>query len=383
MFDYIIIGSGFAGAVIAERIANISSKKVLIIEKRNHIGGNCYDYYDENNILVHKYGPHIFHTHMKHVWDYLSNFTEWQEYEHKVLGLINGKKVPIPFNLNSLYEMMNYNTAKRLEDKLVKHFGYNIKIPILQLKNVEDKDLKFLADFVYKKVFLNYTEKQWGMKPEDLDPSVTARVPIYISRDDRYFQDEYQGMPKEGYTKLFERMINNSNIEIMLETDFKEVIELNHDKKKIFFMEKEFKGTLIYTGKIDEFFNYKFGKLPYRSLKFNFETINKEYFQETGTVNFPNDYDFTRITEFKHLTGQKSPKTSIVKEYPQEHNKTNIPYYPIPRQENLKIYKKYYAEAQKLDNVIFLGRLAQYKYYNMDIVIDSALKAFGEKITNE
>ena len=320
---------------------------------------------------------------MKHVWDYLSNFTKWHEYEHKVLGFIDGKHIPIPFNINSIYEIIDYNTAKNLENKLIKNFGYNIKVPILKLKNVEDKDLKFLADFVYKKVFLNYTKKQWGMKPEELDPSVTARVPIYISRDDRYFQDDYQGIPKEGYKKLFERMINNSNIELMLETNFKEVIKLDHNKKKIYFMEKEFKGKLIYTGKIDEFFDYKFGELPYRSLKFDFENINKEYSQEAGTINFPNDYNFTRITEFKHLTGQKSSKTTIVKEYPQEHNETNIPYYPIPRQENLKIYKKYWAEAQKLDNVIFLGRLAEYNYYNMDIVINSALKAFGEKIANE
>lgn len=384
MFDYIIIGAGLAGSVMAERIANILEKKVLIIEKRDHIGGNCFDYYNENDILVHRYGPHIFHTQMKHVWDYLSNFTQWHEYEHKVLGFIDGKEVPIPFNLTSLYKMMPYNTAKLLETKLVKNFGYNVKIPILKLKNVDDCDLKFLADFIYEKVFLNYTKKQWGLLPEELDPSVTERVPVYISQDNRYFQDHYQGMPKEGYTKLFERMLYNPNIKLMLETDSKEIMKLDHDKKKIYFMEEEFKGKLIYTGKIDEFFDYEFGKLHYRSLKFDFETINKEYFQEVGTINFPNDHDFTRITEFKHSTGQKSSKTTIVKEYPQKHNKdNNTPYYPIPQRKNLELYRKYEEKSQNLDNVLFIGRLAEYKYYNMDIVINRALKAFKEKIANE
>ncbi|MGB9980282.1 UDP-galactopyranose mutase [Methanobacterium sp.] len=384
IFDYVVIGAGFAGSVIAERIANTLNKKVLIIEKRNHIGGNCFDYYDKNGILVHKYGPHIFHTQMKHVWNYISQFTEWYTYTHYVLGYIDNKYVPIPFNLNTLEQLLPKEKADYLKEKLIQNFSENVKIPILELRKTDDKDLQVLADFIYQKVFLNYTRKQWGMEPEELDSSVTARVPVYISRDNRYFQDKYQGMPKNGYTNLFERMLSNKNIEIMLETDFKDIIKINYDKKKIYFNKNEFKGKLIYTGEIDAFFEYKFGKLPYRSLKFNFETKNKDYFQEVGTINYPNDYKFTRITEFKHLTGQKNVKTTIIKEYPQKYNKDkDIPYYPIPQRENLELYEKYRKEAENYKNVFFVGRLAEYQYYNMDIVIDKSLQIFKEKIANE
>lgn len=385
MFDYIIIGAGLAGSVIAERIANVLNKKVLIIEKRNHIGGNCYDYYDENNILVHKYGPHIFHTEIKEVWDYISQFTKWNYYQHQVLGFIDGKKVPIPFNLNTLKELLPESSTK-IKKKLIDNFGCNIKVPILDLMETEDKDLKFLADFVYKKVFLNYTKKQWGIKPEELNPSVTARVPIYISLDNRYFQDQYQGMPKDGYTKIFEKMLENKNIELMLNTNFNDILKINLDENKLYFLDQEFKGKLIFTGKIDEFFDYEFGELPYRSLNFDFETINQEYFQEVGTVNYPNNFDFTRITEFKHLTEQKNSKTTIVKEYPQVHYKDikgkDIPYYPIPMNVNLELYKRYKEKADNF-NFIFVGRLAEYKYYNMDIVINRALMIFKEQIANE
>jgi len=384
MFNYIVVGSGFAGSVLAERIASILKKKVLIIEKRNHIGGNCYDYCNGDGILVHKYGPHIFHTNLKHVWDYISQFTEWYPYQHRVLGFIDGKKVPIPFNLNSLYKLFPQRMANLLEKKLIKVVGYNVKIPILKLKEAEDKDLKFLAEFIYENVFLNYTIKQWGMKPEELEPEVTERVPIYISRDDRYFQDKYQGLPKDGYHKMFEKMVSNPNIKILLNTDFKEVIDIDYEEKKIYFLGKEFKGKLIYTGEIDEFFNYEFGELPYRSLRFEFETLNIEYFQEVGTINYPNDYEFTRITEFKHLTGQKCFYTTIAKEYPQDYDRNipekSIPYYPIPKKENIELYEKYRGMAKGFENVIFLGRLGEYMYYNMDIVIDRALRAFEESL---
>lgn len=378
MFDYVIVGAGMAGCVMAERIANVLNKKVFIIEKRNHVGGNCYDYYDENGILVHKYGPHILHTNLESVWKYLSQFTDWTDYQHHVLGFIDNKKVPIPFNLNTLHELLPESLAERLEEKLIDKFGFNTKIPILELQKSEDKDLKLLADFIYEKMFLNYTKKQWGIKPEELDPSVTERVPIYISRDNRYFQDKYQGIPLKGYHKIFEKMLRNPNIKFMLNTDFKEVIK-TYDNK-MYFLENEFKGKLIFTGQIDELFDYEFGELPYRSLKFKSETIDEEYFQEVGTVNYPNNHDFTRITEFKHLTGQKNSKTTIVKEYPQKYDKDNIPYYPIPQQENLKLYKMYADEAQKLNNVIFLGRLAEYKYYDMDMVIKRVLDIFEEEI---
>jgi UDP-galactopyranose mutase len=382
LFDYIIVGAGMAGCVMAERIANILDKKVLIIEKRDHIGGNCYDYYDENGILIHKYGPHIFHTNMENVWQYLSQFTRWNNYQHHVLGFIDSKYVPIPFNLNTLHELLPKTKAEKLEEKLVNNFGFNIKIPILELKKSQDKDIKFLADFIYEKVFLNYTIKQWGVRPEELDSSVTERVPIHISRDNRYFQDKYQGLPKNGYHKMFKNMVKNSNIKIMMNTNFNEVMKTSNNKLN--FLEDEFKGKLIFTGQIDELFNYEFGELPYRSLKFKFITKCQEYFQEVGTVNYPNDYNFTRITEFKHLTGQEHQKTSIVREYSKSYiREKDIPYYPIPKKEYENLYTKYLENANKINNLILLGRLAEYKYYNMDLVIDNALEIFMEMFQND
>ena len=379
MFDYIIIGAGFAGSVIAEKIANVLNKKVLIIEKRNHIGGNCYDERIEN-ILVHKYGPHLFHTNEKQVWNYLSNFTEWDIYHHKVLAFIDGKKVPIPFNFNTLYEIFPDELAKRIEKKLLENYKYNLKVPILELKKSDDKDLKFLADFVYDKIFVNYTAKQWGMKPEDIDSAVTARVPVFIGKDDRYFNDKYQGVPKEGYTRLFQNMLNHSNIKIMLNTNFKEVIKIDQETKKIYFLNQEFKGKLIFTGMIDELFDYKFGELPYRSVKMKFETIEKEYFQEAATVNYPNNYDFTRITEFKHIHPITNKKTIILKEYPQKYIKNkNIPYYPIFTQVNQKKYNQYLEYSKEFKSIILIGRLAEYKYYDMDDIVKRALDVF-EKV---
>ncbi|MFN4305666.1 UDP-galactopyranose mutase [Sulfurihydrogenibium azorense] len=381
MFSYIIIGSGFAGSVIAERIANVLNEKVLIIEKRNHIGGNCYDYKNKDGIIIHKYGPHLFHTDYKDVFDYLSNFTDWDIYHHKVLAFIDGKKIPIPFNLNSLYMAFPENLAKKIEEKLIKRYPYNSKVPILDLKKENDEDLKFLADYVYKKVFLNYTAKQWGLKPEEIDPGVTARVPVFIGKDDRYFTDRYQAIPTEGYTKIFERMLNHKNIKIMLNTDFKEVIHINFENRKIYFLGQEFKGKLIFTGMIDELFDFKYGYLPYRSLDLRFETIEKEWFQEVATVNYPNDYDFTRITEFKHIHPVNSEKTTILKEYPKHYipNK-DIPYYPVFTKENQELYNRYNEEAEKFENIILVGRLAEYRYYDMDDVVKRALEVFEERI---
>lgn len=375
-FDYLIVGSGLSGAVLAERIANELNKKVLIIDKRNHIGGNVYDYYNEYGILVHKYGPHIFHTQMKKVWDYTSQFTDWNLYYHKVLAVVDGQKIPVPFNLNSLHKVFPANYAKKLEDLLISNYGFGIKVPILKLLETKNDDLKFLADYVYKNIFLGYNLKQWGLKPEELDYSVSSRVPIYISRDDRYFQDTYQGIPKEGYTKIIEKMLSNKNIKVLLNTDYKEVIgDIKFDK-------------LIYTGHIDYYFDNMFGHLPYRTLEFKLETIFNEaidsaFFQEKAQINYPNDYDFTRITEFKHLTSQKSNYSTIAYEFPKayDHNQKDIdPYYPIPKEENTLLFNKYKAEADKLENVIFLGRLADYKYYNMDQTIGVALQTFEKKI---
>jgi UDP-galactopyranose mutase len=379
MTDFIIIGAGLAGIVMAERIANVLGREVLIIEKRDHIGGNCYDFYDDKGILIHKYGPHIFHTDFDEVWTYLSQFTEWNDYQHRVLGYIDGYNVPIPFNLGSLHQLLPEDLAGKLESKLIKTFGYDVRIPILELRKLEDPELKYLADFIYDKVFLNYTKKQWGVEPEELDPSVTARVPVYISKDDRYFQNKYQGLPRNGYTQMFENMLSSENIQIKLSTNSKEVIKRDGDKFLIF--DEEFKGKLIYTCKIDELFNYGFGELPYRSLDFEFENLNQEYYQEIGTVNYPNDYNFTRITEFKHLTGQKAESTTIAHEYPRKYVKeTNIPYYPIPKKENRDIYYKYKMKGDELDNLILIGRLAEYQYYDMDEIVAEALKTFEEKI---
>jgi UDP-galactopyranose mutase len=379
MFDYIIIGAGIAGIVMAERIATQENKKVLIIEKKNHFGGNCYDYKDENNILIHKYGPHLFHTNNKEVFDYLSAFTTWDIYNHKVLAVIDGKEVPIPFNINTLYDVFPHSLAQKLEDKLLSEFSYNSKVPILELKQSKDKDMQFLADFVYEKIFVHYTAKQWGMKPEELDGAVTARVPIFIGKDNRYFNDQYQVVPTYGYTNMLENMLNHPNIKLILNSDFKEICELRNGQ--FYFMEQEFDGKVIYTGQIDELFDYKFGDLPYRSVDMQFETVNKEYYQGVATVNYPNEYNFTRITEFKHIHPSDSNKTTILKEYPQAYIKgKNIPYYPIFTDENQKNYMKYLEYSKTIKNLILVGRLAEYKYYDMDDMVERALEIFKNTI---
>jgi UDP-galactopyranose mutase len=384
-FDYVIVGAGFSGCVVAEQIASqlienesknvrknkkIAQKRILIIEKRNHIGGNCFDFRDENGILIHKYGPHIFHTNNEKVWNYLSQFSDFEKYEHRVLGNIDGNLVPIPFNLNSIYKCFPKKFAENLETKLLEKYELGTKIPILNLRNEDDNDLKFLADFIYKKVFLNYTIKQWNLTPEQLDESVTSRIPFFISRDDRYFQDKYQGIPKKGYTELLQKMIEKPNIHVLLNTDF-------------FAIKKELKyEKLIFTGMIDEFFDFEFGKLPYRSLNFEFETLDFNQkscnkFQPVAQVNYPNEFDFTRITEFSHFfANQNFSKTVIAKEFPisYNHNSCETPYYPIPQKKNAELFQKFRKKAAELKKTIFLGRLADYSYYNMDQAILRALE---------
>lgn len=359
--NYLIVGAGFSGAVIAERLASQLDKKVLIVEKRNHIGGNAYDFYNEDGILVHKYGPHIFHTNYDDVWNYLSQFTGWNGYQHRVLAYVDGKKVPIPINLTTVNVLLNKNFT---EDELKEYFE-NVRIKPLQINNAKDVIVSQVGEYFYEKFFKNYTYKQWGVYPEKLSPEVTKRIPVRFNTDDRYFSDKYQGLPSKGYTKLFEKMLSHKNITIILNVDYKEVIEdINFDR-------------LIYTGPIDYFFDYKYGKLPYRSLRFEPQTFEQEYFQEVAVVNYPNDYDFTRITEFKHMTLQKHPKTTIFREYPKDEGE---PYYPIPMEDAVNIYHKYKKEAQKLKSVYFIGRLAEYKYYNMDQVVKRALEVFEEFI---
>jgi UDP-galactopyranose mutase len=368
--DWLIVGAGFTGAVLAERIASQLDQKVLVVEKRNHIGGNAYDYYNEHGVLVHKYGPHIFHTNSKKVRDYLSQFTEWRPYYHRVLASVEGKLVPVPFNLNSLYALFPPKYAERLEEKLICTYGFGVKVPILKMKEAKDEELRFLADYIYKNIFYGYTIKQWELTPEELDPSVTGRVPVYISRDDRYFQDTYQAMPKQGYTAMFGRILSHKNIKVLLNTDYREIV------REIRF------NRMIYTGPIDVYFDYMHGSLPYRSLRFEFLTFDREWQQEVGTLNYPNEYDFTRTTELKHLTGQRLPWTTLIVEYPQAYQPENInfePYYPIPREENRLRYSLYEKEAAKLGgSVLFAGRLADYKYYNMDQAVARALKLFEE-----
>lgn len=371
--DWLIVGAGFTGATLAERIASQLDKRVLVIDRRDHIGGNAYDEYNEHGILVHRYGPHIFHTNSQRIWQYLSQFTTWRPYYHRVLGMVQGTLVPIPFNLNSLYAVFPERHARKLEGKLLQRYRYGEKVPILKMKEETDPDLRFLAEFVYEEVFLGYTLKQWGTSPEELDPSVTARVPVHISRDNRYFQDRYQGIPAEGYTVLIRRMLRHPNIQVLLNADYRDVATAIR-----------YTG-LIYTGPIDEYFEYMYGRLPYRSVNFEFQTLDQEWYQEVGTVNFPNEHDYTRITEMKHLTGQTHPRTTIVKEYPMPHDPPHTePYYPVPSSSSQELYAAYAKEASKLKGKVwFAGRLGDYRYYNMDQAIGRALALFEKTIAPE
>jgi UDP-galactopyranose mutase len=366
--DWLIVGAGYTGCVLAERIASQLDQTVLLVDRRGHVGGNAYDYYNEAGILIHKYGPHIFHTNSQRVWDYLCQFTTWRAYEHRVLAVVEGHKVPVPFNLNSLERLVPRSQAERLEAKLNSLYGSGAHVPILRMLDAEDPDVRGLAELVYKHIFYGYTLKQWGLTPEQLDPSVTGRVPVRISRDDRYFQDTYQAMPTHGYTAMFERMLRHPRIDVRVNTDYRTIAG-----------EVQF-NRMIYTGPIDAYFDYLHGPLPYRSLRFDFQTVEREWFQEVGTVNYPNDAPYTRITEFKYLTGQEAAKTSVVTEYPMPHRPgENEPYYPVPREENRERYAHYQKEADRLrSTVLFAGRLADYKYYNMDQAVARALKLFED-----
>lgn len=375
MFDVIIIGAGISGAVLAERFAQ--NQKVLMIERRQHIGGNCYDEIDGNGILIHKYGPHLFHTDDAEIWAYLSKFTEWQIYQHKVLALIDGQPVPVPFNFNTLYKVFPQNLAARLEVALLKNFEYGKKIPILELKNSNDADLQFLADFVYEKIFLHYTEKQWNQKPNEIAGAVTARVPVSISRDNRYFSDKFQAVPKNGYTALIKNIISHKNIKLMLNTDFNEVLNLRDGK--IYLFDSEFTGKIFYTGQLDELFNLKFGALPYRSVDMKFETVDAENFQAAATVNYPNNYEFTRITEFKNIHPCKSARTTILKEFPQNYEVgKNTPYYPIFTDAAKSAHANYLNELKNFPQIIPVGRLAEYRYYDIDDAVKRALEVYAE-----
>jgi UDP-galactopyranose mutase len=364
MFDYLIVGAGLAGAVMAERLASEAGKKILIIDKRNHLGGNTYDFYNKSGILVHKYGPHIFHTNSREVFEYLGQFTSWRTYEHRVLASVDGLLVPIPINLNTINTLYGLNLCS----SEVEAFLQERAIPKDQLVTSEDVVVSKVGKELYEKFFKGYTKKQWGMYPSELDASVAARIPTRNNRDNRYFSDTYQAMPRDGYTKMFERMLDHPNIKIMLNTDYKEIQQIIPYKE------------MIYTGPIDYFFDYCYGKLPYRSIDFRFETFDQEYVQQTGTINYPNEHLYTRSTEFKYVTGQKHPKTTVVYEYPTDHGD---PYYPVPRPENAALYKKYQNLGANTNGVFFTGRLATYKYYNMDQVVAQSLTLFKKIVSRE
>ena len=360
-YKYVIVGAGLAGITIAERIANVLNEKVLVIEKRKHIGGNVYDSYNKDGILIHNYGPHTFHTNDKEVFDYICGFTEWNDYQHRVLSYVDGHFVPMPISLETINKLYNLNLSEdEMEDFIDKR-----KEDIKEIKTSEDVVLSQAGRDIYEKFFKYFTIKQWGVSPAELDDTVISRIPFRKNRDTRYFTDKYQGNPKYGYTKMCEKMLDNANIHIMLNVDYKEIItSVEYDK-------------LIYTGPLDYYFDNCYGELLYRSIKFVFETYDFESFQETASSRYPQDYDYTRITEFKKMTGQKSDKTTILKEFPCFGGE---PYYPYPTEKWKKLAQKYRELAKKENNTIFIGRLAEYKYYDMDDVMRRALDCFNDEI---
>ena len=360
-YDYLIVGAGFAGSVLAERLASQHGARVLIVDRRKHVGGNAYDEPNEAGILYHKYGPHIFHTNSDQVVDYLSQFTEWRPYEHRVLAHVRGQLVPIPINRTTLNKL--FGLELKTDEEAAEYLASRAE-PVEEIRTSEDVVINAVGEELYKLFFRGYTRKQWGLDPSELDKQVTSRIPTRTNEDDRYFGDTFQAMPLEGYTKMFERMLDNPLIDVRTGIDFAEMKDRAH----------EIANHIIYTGPIDEYFDFRFGKLPYRSLKFDHQTLEQEWFQDVAVVNYPNeDVPFTRISEYKHLTGQEAPVTTITYEYP---SAEGDPYYPIPRPENQELFKKYEALADETEGVTFVGRLATYRYYNMDQIVGQALATF-------
>ncbi len=366
MFDYLVVGAGFAGCVVAERLANKYKQRVLIVEKRNHIGGNCYDCYDQAGVLIHRYGPHTFHTNNRKVFEYLLQFTDWRHYQHRVLAYVDGKLLPIPINLDTVNLLYGLNLSSQ---ELTGYFE-QVRQPIAKVKTAEEAVVSRVGNDLFEKFFKGLTRKHWGLDASKLDASVTMRIPVRTNRDDRYFTDYYQGLPKYGYTELFLRMLEHPGISLLLNTDYRSII------REISF------NRMVFTGPIDEYFDFIHGPLPYRSVFFEFDTyptdeLPEGKYQPVGTVTYPNDYDFTRVAEFKHFTGQIHPFTSIVRQYPQD---SGEPYYPIPNEETKALYQKYSIMAKSLKNVWFLGRLANYRYFNMDQVIEKALELVEKEL---
>lgn len=360
-FDWLVVGAGFAGSVLAERLASQADQKVLVIDRRDHIGGNAYDRLDDEGLLIHQYGPHIFHTNSSDVFVYLSRFTEWRPYEHWVRACVDGKLLPIPINLDTINGLYGLD----LDACGMQAFLADRAVPVEHPRTSEDVVVSRVGRELYEKFFRNYTRKQWGLDPSELDASVTARIPVRTDRDGRYFTDRFQAMPRDGYTRMFQRMLDHPNITVRLSTDLRGVDGVVPYRQ------------LVYTGPIDEFFEHRYGRLPYRSLAFRHEVLDVETAQPAPVVNYPNDHEYTRVTEFKYLTGQRHPKTAIVYEYPRA---DGDPYYPVPRPANAGLYKRYKALADDTANVHFVGRLATYRYYNMDQVTAQALATFDRLV---
>lgn len=379
-YDALVIGAGYAGSVTARELAERGGKRVLVLERRDHIGGNAYDCPDSAGVLIHRYGPHIFHTSDKRVYDYLSRFTKWRDYRHRVAANVHGKYLPVPFNLDSLHMAFPADKADRMEQKLIDAYGAGAKVTILALRENPDPELREVAGYVYENVFVHYTMKQWGQTPEEIDPATTARVPVLVSRDDGYFQDPWQGMPLEGYTPMFGRMLDHPGITMALGTAAQE--RLRFEDGSIYLDGSAFTGPVVYTGPVDELFSLRFGRLPYRTLDFGFETLPVDRFQPRATVNYTVSEDYTRITEYKQLTGQVLPgRTTIMKEYSRAYTGADgeTPYYSIISPENNALYARYRALSGAYPNLHLLGRLAEYKYYNMDAIVGRAL-ALGDSL---
>lgn len=352
-----IVGAGFAGSVLAERLASQRGERVLVVDRRHHIAGNAHDRYNDDGLLIHDYGPHIFHTNSDAILAYLSQFTTWRPYEHRVVGRVDGMLVPIPINLDTINTLYGLDLTSA---ELTAWFAERAeKVEVISTS--EDVVVSVVGRELYEKFYQGYTRKQWGLDPSQLDKSITARVPIRTNRDDRYFTDTHQCMPQHGYTRMFERMLDHPNIAVMLGTDYRDIAAATPHKR------------LIYTGRIDEYFDFRFGKLPYRSLRFDHETLDQEWALPTGTTNYPQTEDFTRISEYKHMTGQVHPKTAITREFPVAEGD---PYYPILHPESAAMFKRYEALATATPNVWFVGRLATFRYYNMDQVTGQALATF-------
>ncbi|MBQ6220528.1 MAG: UDP-galactopyranose mutase [Methanosphaera sp.] len=386
-YDYIIVGAGITGITAAEEVANILEKTVLLIDKRNHIGGNCFDYVNEYGTLVHRYGPHIFHTNNPQVYNYLSLFTTWNVYNHKVVYKIGNELIPIPFNLISIDKCLP-NNSEKVKDALLEEYEVNSKVSVKELIDSDNESLRLLGNYIYTNIYQKEIKKIYGVEDTNQIMNFIDKMPpVIVSYDCRYYNDVYQTIPASGYTKMFENMLTNHNINVLLEKDYKDILKIDYENKKVYYEGEEFNGQIIFTGKIDEFFNYKYGELPYRSSVLLNEDIQEIMFQENATINYPDDYHFTRITEFKYITGQQNFYTTLQFEFPVEYKKDNPeqnnPFYAMDTLENKKLYERYEKLSKEFENVTFIGRLAEYKDMNMDESVEKVLDLINYKLMGE